>query len=227
LSTCKSYAINLPRSWHCVGKAELQMDAVIVVTVVCTALTSGLGGGFVTNIWTQRRQRREKKEERELARGELHRTELRHAHANFIGAYGRALEMGQRLSGWHLAIARKGGGSTPAPEGMQNLTHEYLSACGEARTKLAEVLLLEDRSEVLERLQTLYRLTPLITVNDDAVSTREVGERLAAMKALVDVLVGSFAPTTWDAIRLATGHADVAQISRDVTAQLPEPEPEL
>lgn len=142
----------------------------------------------------------EKQEERELARGEPHRSELRHAHANFIGTYGRALEMGQRLSAWRSLIARKAP-ATPAPEELKTLTHEYLIACGEARTQLIEVLLLEERIQVRERLQKLYRLNPLITVDDDETSTREVGERQNAMKALVDELVGSFAPTTWDAGR--------------------------
>jgi hypothetical protein len=180
-----------------------------VVTLISTGLSTLLGGGVIVNVWTQRRQRREKQQERELARLDTHRVDLRQAHATLIGAYSRALEMGTRLAAWHsLGPERL---KAAVPEGMGKLLNEYFVSCSDAQAHLAQAMLLEDRLPVIDRLHKLYALGPIVNIDNSQETDRELHERYAALHALLLTLIGSFAPKNWDARRSVTGLADFAE----------------
>ncbi|HEX7837725.1 MAG TPA: hypothetical protein VF469_09695 [Kofleriaceae bacterium] len=185
---------------------------------VVTLVGTFLGGSFVSTLWTQYRQRREKQEERELVRAEAHRTELRHAYAGLLATYAKALYSASYLTSYISVMRKRPNPAIPA-EGMK-LWEDYRMEHLAAQTQLAEVLLLED-NKALQELLLKLRGRVAVNVFDTDEASQDLRLQRETFETLTLALAGSFSPKHWDAVRVET-----ARLTSLDAARLPDALPD-
>jgi hypothetical protein len=175
------------------------------VGLVFTLVTTFLGGGFVTTLVTQRRQQREKLEERRALRDDGYRTELRHARANFIGAYSKLISTARTLS-THRGLeelALRLGTLESRFHREREIATELSTARLDAEIRLAELLQLESDGVVVEKLQELWVCVlgldaPPSDEDSRVAYQRSLVESEKPLIQLIQALTGSLSPAQWD-----------------------------
>ena len=193
------------------------MDITVVVSIL-----SAVCGGFLSSLVTTRRQRKDKQEEREAARDEAYRDQLRHSYAEFISAYSRCLDAGAVL----LSIARamhdlsraaleealqhgadEGEADLAFAEAispaLQERAHrareDFWEVSGDSSTKAVAVLLIDDNEVRREQVLRLDKaeLVPPQSADDHDRFHADLLKLRTALHELAAALGGAFSPDRW------------------------------
>lgn len=190
---------------------------------VIIAILGALGtGGTVTAAFSNWRQRKDKREERQATRDEAYRDQLRHAYAEFISAYSKFLDAGGLMHSINRAIdelpgevytsaVEEGAGDgeaqmaaanavTPAlRERARRAVEDFATASSDANTKAVAVLLIDDDEQRRERMLALAnaQLQPPQSVADYDRFQADLRALRARLDELTVSLGGGFSPDRW------------------------------